>query len=209
MGEFDEDKTSVAWMVRRAQDGCNSSQNDVLMLVEKFKNNLIVRMARQKQFTVSEIEDAQQEGVFWVIEAIQHYDAGEAGSESKASFSTFLFRVITFRFKDLVRRQRRVRVLSVLINAVRLDEQHGANQVSDTELATPDSDDPTQLAQVRESTARLDWALAQLDENSFLLWRLLASGMRLRPIAEQLGISYEAARRRRRQLIADVKSQLE
>jgi DNA-binding CsgD family transcriptional regulator len=40
------------------------------------------------------------------------------------------------------------------------------------------------------------------------LWDLLVRGMRLREIAAALGLSYDAAKRQRRRLIAHLKSRL-
>lgn len=207
------DDTRLAELVVSAQSGCQAAQHELMAMAEKFKNNFVVKLARRNRLTSDVIEDAQQEGVFWVLEAIQCYDAERTEGEAWASLITFVHRVISFRFKDFVRRRRRVErrepLISSVIDIFRLVDERGAQQVVDPELADPKSVDPAQVAELRESTASLNQTLSQLDEHLLRLWRLLASGMRLGPIAEQLGISYEAVRRRRRRLLADVKSHLE
>jgi hypothetical protein len=59
-----------------------------------------------------------------------------------------------------------------------------------------------------EARAGLDREVARLGEADRGLWDLLAAGASLRRAAERLGLSYDAAKRRRRKLLAHLKCSL-
>jgi RNA polymerase sigma factor (sigma-70 family) len=210
-------KASVAELVVGAQDGCKVTENGLLLHVELFKNKNVARMARRCRLTDAEIEDAQQEGVFWVLEAIRIFDARQPANqnidgESGTSFHTFLFSVLSFRFKDFLKRQRRTtcreRFVSCETDEFSLVDEDGSLQSGTPKLATAKSDDPVHIVELREATEQLERAISQLDEPSQQIWNLLRAGVSLHSIAQELGISYEAVRRRRRRMIADIRSNL-
>ncbi|HUG68478.1 MAG TPA: hypothetical protein VMM76_12065 [Pirellulaceae bacterium] len=74
--ELHLNKARRAEMVVSAQSGSNATQHELVALAENFKNNLVANLGRRDQLTTNDIEDVQQQGVFWILEAIQHYDAG-------------------------------------------------------------------------------------------------------------------------------------
>jgi DNA-binding CsgD family transcriptional regulator len=59
-----------------------------------------------------------------------------------------------------------------------------------------------------ELMARLHQELDRLGGRAHELWDLLVRGMRLREIAAALGLSYDAAKRQRRRLIAYLRSRV-
>jgi RNA polymerase sigma factor (sigma-70 family) len=68
-------------------------------------------------------------------------------------------------------------------------------------------DNPTSALIGKENRLRLESALDRLGEQARRLWDCLASGMPLRDIAREQGISYPQAKRRRRQLLANLVAQ--
>jgi RNA polymerase sigma factor (sigma-70 family) len=68
--------------------------------------------------------------------------------------------------------------------------------------------DPEAIAEKHEMPQALQRALADLDAWRRSFWDFLAVGMSLHEIAEELGISYEAAKRERRNLLRWLKVRL-
>ena len=202
--EVAPNKIRMSEMVSRAQNGCRTTQTDILVLTEDFKNLLILRLSRQYRMTNHDIEDAQQEGVFWILEAIRHYEPGKRRGDASASFFTFTEHVICFRLKDFLRRRQR----ATCISEFRVADQCGKRKLKGVELLAPVSEEPSHVAESHELTDDLNWALSQLGEDSRVLWHLLSLGIRLAAIGEHLGISYEAVRRRKRRLFVELKSNL-
>ena len=64
---------------------------------------------------------------------------------------------------------------------------------------------PLTRAEEDEAQARLRQELGRLGAADRELWDLLAEGIRLRQVAAALGISYDVAKRRRRNLLARLK----
>jgi RNA polymerase sigma factor (sigma-70 family) len=149
----------------------------------------------------SDGEDARQSAVFWTIEAIKKYDTGQIGKAGGCSFRSFVYRVLIARFKDYAKHLRRV-------------EGHydRTTRSAGTDSSPIEVDrklkDPSTIAETRESIKRLHSTLTSLDHDSARLWHLLADGSNVRRIAEQLGISYDSAKRRRRKLIEQLKLRL-
>jgi hypothetical protein len=74
-------------------------------------------------------------------------------------------------------------------------------------VASP-RESPGRQAEWRESRARLQQELDRLEPPAQTLWGLLSQGMPLRNAANELQMSYPAAKRRRRKLFADLQGSL-
>jgi RNA polymerase sigma factor (sigma-70 family) len=135
------------------------------------------------------------------MEAIKKYDTRQIGKPRGCSFRSFVYRVLIARFKDYTKHLRRV-------------EGHYDRTARSTggDSSSIDVDqklnDPSTIAENRESMNRLRETLTCLDSESERLWRLLAEGNSLRTIAAEIGISYDSAKRRRRKLIEQLKLRL-
>jgi RNA polymerase sigma factor (sigma-70 family) len=175
------------------------------------RDELIVRFASQTDRLIgwlgyshglsrSDSEDARQSAVFWTIEAINKYDTSQIAKPRGCSFRSFVYRVMIARFKDFTKHLRRVEC----------HYDRTARSAGDASAIDVDQKikDPASIAEARESITRLHSTLTNLDDDSARLWRLLADGNNIRRIAEQLGTSYDAAKRRRRKLIEHLKLQL-
>ena len=158
-------------------------------------------LAYPQGFTRSDIEDARQNAVFWIVEAVKKYDTNQIGKPKGCSFRSFVYRVLIARFKDYAKHLRRV--------------EHHYDRTAccgEEEASASDVDcrpeDPATIVEIRESMNHLHETLARLDSESGRMWRLLAEGKSLRQIAADLGVSYDSAKRRRRKLIEQLKLRL-
>ena len=67
---------------------------------------------------------------------------------------------------------------------------------------------PAIIVETEETARWLQSAVAELDDECQQIWRRLCEGVNLREIAAELGMSYDAAKRRRRKLIEKLKFHL-
>jgi RNA polymerase sigma factor (sigma-70 family) len=125
-------------------------------------------------------------------------------------FRTFFYHVLLSRFIDFLRRQgrrqARVRLGGYTFASLSSPPASRRNGCS----AGPESwsGEPQRGMERDELLARLHQELDRLGGRARELWDLLVRGMRLREIAAALGLSYDAAKRRRRSLIAHLRSRV-
>jgi DNA-directed RNA polymerase specialized sigma24 family protein len=163
----------------------------------RFKLNLR-RWAMSAGLVSGELEDAQQEGFFWIQQAIRSFDALQLSRPGGASFQTFLKRVFRVRLLDFFRSVRR--------NTERLrlagepDPWSRNRQVENTCAASGNRE---------EVILQLEKAVNLLDPELRPLWNELRQGKRLRDLPGLLGVSYRTLKRRwreiREQLIAGLR----
>jgi RNA polymerase sigma factor (sigma-70 family) len=177
------------------------ARNELILRYASQRDRLIGWLAKTTSFRPADIEDARQNAVFWTLEAIEKYDTEQIALDQGCSFYSFLNRVLICRFKDYTKHlHRRER------HYVRSNGSPPEDQSTNGRGGRPC--DPATLAESRESLARLYASLAQLDGESNRIWELLVEGNSLREISAELGISYDAIKRRRRKLIQHLKSKL-
>src|SRR5262249_1557204 len=121
-------------------------------------------------------------------------------------FRSFLHRVLRARFIDFLRHQRRQENHFRLLGEVDTEAADGTRPVWPIVLNAVA--DPLPRMEQGELRARLECELDRLSPLARRLWDLLAQGVPLRRVAAALGISYDAAKRRRRTLLARLKSSL-
>jgi RNA polymerase sigma factor (sigma-70 family) len=171
-------------------------------------SSLVARKARHTGLVNADVDDAQQETVFWMSEAIAHYDTLELARPTGCRFRSFLYLVVSARLHNYVRRIRRLN---------KRYQRAGRSFGEGTKLPTGDNlrvtwnhlamDNPA-LALVRqENQTRLRRTLDRLGEPARILWDCLAAGMRLRDFARQQGVSYHQAKRQRQKLLAKLRAQ--
>lgn len=154
-------------------------------------NPRIALLVRQRRIA-TDVQDAQQNGVFAILEAIADYDTREVAKPRGCSFRTFVRLVVTARCWDFVKHVRRAEK-----RYRRLDE-HRAEQGTD----------PVEALAQQEETARLHCALERLDEPLRRLWHELTGGKKLPQIAREQGISYDRVKRQRQRLLAQLAAAL-
>jgi RNA polymerase sigma factor (sigma-70 family) len=165
---------------------------------------LAARRACRSRLQPADTADARQNAVLSLAEAIRCYDTLQVGRCGGCTFRTFLLRVVSARFLDFLRRLGRMR--QHCQSSADLAEAPVPDRCGD--LRTPCWSDPGGAAQCREEQARLERALAGLDAGARCLWERLAVGTPLRVAARELGLSYDAAKRARRKLLAALTAQL-
>jgi RNA polymerase sigma factor (sigma-70 family) len=154
-------------------------------------NQLIALQIRHCRIAV-DVQDAQQNGVFAILEAIACYDTREVAKPRGCSFRTFVRLVVTARCCDFVKQVRRAEK-----RYRRLDECQAARWR-----------DPVQALAQLEEIARLHGALERLNEPMRRLWHELASGKKLPQIAREQGIAYDRVKRQRQRMLAQLAAAL-
>jgi RNA polymerase sigma factor (sigma-70 family) len=177
------------------------ARDELIVRYDSQIDRLIGWMARSYRLTAADLEDARQNAVFWVVEAITKYDTEQIGKVRGCSFRSFVHRVLMSRFKDFTKHLRRVechydRSILCVVEEI--------SQADDND----EPEDPALIAEEKESINRLHQTLSSLDNESGRLWHLLAEGTSLRQIAASLEVSYDSVKRRRRKLIEQLKNQL-
>jgi RNA polymerase sigma factor (sigma-70 family) len=157
-------------------------------------------------------EDAEQEALCALLEAIRAYDPAQLGRPGGCSFCTFLRRVLGCRFADHLRRVRRAR-----------DRRRGTVSLEEVPAADPPSaapvpaqpfppsawtNEPLVIVEWGERMAGLGQALSALDDDARWLWEQRGLGKTFAEIATELGISCDAAKRRWRKVVAHLKARL-
>jgi RNA polymerase sigma factor (sigma-70 family) len=177
------------------------ARDELIVRYDAQIDRLIGWMARSYRLTQADLEDARQNAVFWVVEAITKYDTEQIGKVRGCSFRSFVHRVLMSRFKDFTKHLRRVECHYDRSSECAVEE------ISE-EDANDEPEDPALIVAEKESINRLQQTLSSLDSDSGRLWQLLAEGTSLRQIAATMDVSYDAIKRRRRKLIEQLKTQL-
>jgi RNA polymerase sigma factor (sigma-70 family) len=172
---------------------------------------LIRRHAAQSGLQEADHQDARQDAVLWIVEAIRCYRAEEQAKPGGCHFRSFLYRVLSARFLNFLRHRSRLRSRFPLTGAGRggaaRDSGHG--HLADTGGRTGgEARDPARGAEEDELRAHLLGELARLDGPTRRLWGLLAEGAPLREVARVLNLSCDAVKRRRRKLFAHLRASL-
>lgn len=193
-------------------DGCLSARDELILRYLGPTRELVARRLSRWWLPQSDVDDAQQEAVFWVMEAIGRYNSEFGDQPDGCRFRSFLRRVVIARLTDFLRsvgrskaQEGRLYAHAIQTNGSRFRVTAGGR---DHFVSPANADDPATCAARRESIAQLHGALTQLDDPMRQLGGLLAQGVRLRAIAEELGISYDAVKRRRRKLLAHLRIDL-
>jgi RNA polymerase sigma factor (sigma-70 family) len=185
------------------------ARDELICRCNGLKDRLIRRRATRSGLQEADRLDAQQDAVLWILEAIRDYNTGQQVMPRGCCFRTFLYRVLLSRFIDLLRRQRRRQTRLASYTSGSLNSLPAPQP--DGSPAEPESwgGRPQRGMERGELMARLREELAKVGGLSREVWDLLARGVRLREIAAALGLSYDAAKRQRRKLIAHLRACLE
>lgn len=156
-------------------------------------------LARKNGLAAADAEDAVQDSYFALRKAVGRFEPC-AG----CTFRTFLKRVVTDRFRDFARAlKRRARAAEAPAGTA-----PGARPAVDPPDHRPASN-PAAAAEGKELVGRLRAAAQQLAESDQALVAMCLDGLPLRDIAQRLGVSYDAAKHRRRALHRDLARRLQ
>ncbi len=203
-GSFDLDMAMMddsALIVLAQECDYRPARDELIVRYANQRDRLIRWLASSTEFKIVDVEDACQNAVFWTVEAINKYDTEQIVKERGCSFYTFLNHVVVRRFKDYCKSLRR--------------KERPYDRTFDPQTpeafsnsAGQPTNDPATIAESQEAQTCLYAAIAQMDGQSCRIWELLVEGNNLREISVELGISYDAVKRRRRKLITHLTSRL-
>jgi RNA polymerase sigma factor (sigma-70 family) len=188
------------------------ARQELLVRSYEWMRRQIVLNSRRMGLGGAEAEDAQEEGVFSLLEAIAKYDTRQLGKKDGRSFRSFLRQVLLARLRDYRKKVRR--------SGRRYDQSATARRVLEdaadhrpcaacfSALPGLNLSDPAAEIEWREQLARLQNALGQIDDRLQLLWERLALGSSMHDIAAEWGVSYHRIRRWRHRMLADLSDHL-
>jgi RNA polymerase sigma factor (sigma-70 family) len=176
--------------------GYAPARDELIVRCTCLKDRLIQWWAARCGLQEADRMDAQQDAVLWILEAIREYNTGQWVLPRSCSFRGFLYHVLCSRFIDLLRRQRRRQARFASLTSYPAPRHNGSTAGGEPQLGVERD----------EMMARLDQELDRLGGLVRELWDLLERGIRLREIATTLNLSYDAAKRQRRKLIAHLRA---
>jgi RNA polymerase sigma factor (sigma-70 family) len=190
-------------LVVLAQECAFRPASDVLILRHyQPMSKLIARKAKHRGLA-ADVQDAQQNGVFGILEAINGYNTLEAVKPRGCSFRSYVYMVVLARFQDFVKHVRRV---ERRYRSLERAEEGPANWLA--RCFASRRSDPADVVARQEETARLHRALARLDEPLRRLWQELSSGKKLPQIAREQSLSYDQVRRQRQRLLTHLAAEV-
>ena len=183
--------------------GSRRARDVVILRYHAWTNNLVNRYAIPFGLSAEDVQDAQQDAVFWIVEAMKCYDVGQINRPRGCHFRSFLYRVVCCRLKDSVRRRRRLdRYKNELPLAAALCNKSSSCPSCDgVSVNLGDNSDPAAIVEARELTEELKSVFQQLDSRTRQLVVFIARDVPLRVIAVRFGISYDATKRWRRKVM--------
>jgi RNA polymerase sigma factor (sigma-70 family) len=189
--------------------GSRPARDELIRRNTPLKEGIVRRYAARASLQEADCRDALQDAVLWIMEAIRQYRTAESVQPQGCRFQTFLYRVLTSRLVDFIRRHRRLRNHFPVAGGVAgVSRGPGrARDAGEPELDDPDSN-PLTYVEEGEAQTHLHRELGRLGKPDRRLWDLLAGGTPLRKVAAALGISYDAAKRRRRKLLGRLRGSL-
>jgi RNA polymerase sigma factor (sigma-70 family) len=158
----------------------------------------VERRLGRRFLTPEDREDMRQAAVLWFIDAIKTFDPRRLDTHPDLTFRTHWKRNVGLRLLDFLRRLRR--------DERRIDRSAEADYWLDGAPERILGRAWTEAADEQVAWEDYVWRVGQIlvehSEKEQRLWRLVAEGDSLRRVARKLGISYDAAKRCRRALLA-------
>jgi RNA polymerase sigma factor (sigma-70 family) len=156
-------------------------------------------------------DDARQDVAFALWQAIEDFGSQSGDLDRAVCFRSFLWSVLRDRFLNFVRNaRRRERILDRSARAEDvLEKMAGALRVDGLVYRREAGvGDPAVLMSWRELWACLNQAVLGLTEPARQLWEAQKTGQSLRASAALTGMSYDQAKRLRRQVFAQLRLHL-
>jgi RNA polymerase sigma factor (sigma-70 family) len=160
-----------------------------------------------------DLQDAQQDALFALPEAICAYDLLESCRPDGRSFPRFLRQVVVRRFRDGLRRLRllesKCRGQYGLEEALEQGAPCPLGEPGGRDSLDPDAQDPALTAEYRDLRERLPQAVARLSPEQRLFLEQWAEGTPVEALARACGISRRTAYRRIQAILAELRRQFE
>jgi RNA polymerase sigma factor (sigma-70 family) len=191
---------------------CQEAREELVLRYLPWTRRVAIVFATSARLPKDSVADVRQIASMALLEAISKYDPARAEGAGRCSFRTFLFHVFRNRFRDFLKKTRRAerRYDRSLAAAFALEE--GAGQTAKKQRGWSidvESDDPALVVQQHEEMARLVDAVNVLSSSKHMIWKRVCEGDNLQAIAKELGISYDATRRRLQKTLKLLKRHVE
>jgi RNA polymerase sigma factor (sigma-70 family) len=190
--------------------GFRPAANELVLRYHQLMGRLIAYKARQTYLTENDIEDAKQNAVFALFEAIAGYNTLEMVKPGGCRFRSYGRLVTMRRFWDFVKQihrlQKRYHCSARADGNAAAEPNEGGRGNYASNLLHQRINDPGDAAARQEVLEKLSQVLERLEEQERALWQELLAGKKLRQIACELGICYDAVRRQRRKLLAHLRT---
>ncbi|HET6575953.1 MAG TPA: sigma-70 family RNA polymerase sigma factor [Fimbriiglobus sp.] len=193
----------LATLVR--ETGHQLARDELIARTSRQRVDLVRRLARDTGLNDADRADVLQEAVFWTLEAIQHYQGQARAAAGGCSFRSFLHRVIACRFIDFLRHRHRYHRHFVHIGGTLSADLDRFFNPTRPGGAHPEVNGHPQEFDEGETSVRLERHLDRLGVRTRRLWELLTRGATVVEISAVFQISYDAAKRRRRRLIIQLR----
>jgi RNA polymerase sigma factor (sigma-70 family) len=208
--DLDLSKIGDEELVVLAQEcGFSPAAHELLLRYHQPMGRLIVYLGKRTPLTDNDLEDAKQNAVFALVEAIACYNTLELVKPGGCRFRTYGRLVTMRRFWDFVKQNGR------LHKRFRCPGQGDGNVAAEPgQCASASvrqnqwSSDPGDAAARDEMLERLNQVLQRLEPHLRQLWDGLVAGEKLHEIAVARGISYYAVKRQRWRLLAKLRTAL-
>ena len=158
--------------------------------------------------SVEDLQDAQEEGVFVVLYALEHFDPARAGSGPNP-FRGFVYKVL---HDDVIqrsrKREREERHWNHCVNLEALLENQEQQGYRARVPSAYGMTDPAVIVEGREQRARLREVLGGLNPVERFLWKKRAAGWSFSKLPERLGLPEQQLRRLWHRLEPRLRAQL-
>jgi RNA polymerase sigma factor (sigma-70 family) len=196
-GELLERKLSD--LVCRSRRGDPQAAHALAVDHLKWAQSLVAGWGWRAGLRGADLEDALQKTFLWLLDAIRCYQPGRSDQTLSSGLRSLMRRAVYHDLLDHARHvraeQRRRRSL-VDANPDAGSPPHRRGRASKRLWLVEASSDPALQAERHELLAALEAALAQVDEPSRRLWEGRVALVRVRVLAEHLGLSPQQVNRR-------------
>src|SRR5262245_9155328 len=209
---YDLDMTKVEdepLVVMAQECGYRPARDELICRCLRLARQHIGNFASRYSLQEADCQDALQDAVLWILEAIERYRTSESVKPGGCRFRSFVHRVLAARLVDFFRHLRQRGHLPLPGGRVvcPAPDSHRLRDEGDPALDFP-APNPLTSMEEAEVQSRLRQELAALGAADRGLWDLLAAGTPLRQVAAARGISYDAVKRHRRKLLAHLRASL-
>lgn len=160
----------------------------------------------------TDLQDAEQDATFWIIEAIGRYRSDEFVRPGGCHFRSFLYCVLRSRFSDALRNGRsyHLRHSAGLSHHPQFFETRDSDSLARLAISgiATATGNARHDAEQSERHAQLQVAVSRLIPRMQDLWSLLCQGHSLHCIAVRLYCSYDQVKRWRRKLLTELRASL-
>jgi RNA polymerase sigma factor (sigma-70 family) len=161
---------------------------------------VIGRRAKRAGLRPEDIEDARQDAVTALMEAVEEFDTVQNGKSQVCSFRTFLGHRAVNRFQNAIKRLQRFRAShrgeAELVESLERRRHRLGTHATGAGWLELEAGNPVLAAQRRELAAFVRKVFASLKPEQQSLWEATADGVSCAELARRQGVTRRTVRRR-------------